>query len=329
MPLARQAACDLLDAVGPVAARRPAGARPPASPGDDVVDIEVDRQVVAELQQVGEAQARASPSPAAGVRRRQAGELGVRRGQDDDVARASGRDRPPPPVGDAARLGGEEMHQACQRRGRSRRGRGRFSRSPPGGCRGPRRRARRGRNNAGCGRRPLHHQAHRLARDRERSPSAAGCRARSIAGFSLRSQGVRRRPPRRRSTWKLSKSSWSCSCLGSWCEGRAGEIVLGRGAEAQQHRGVDGAVAGPCTTLTARPQLRGQIAPTPPRSAGLVQQVGLVEDHQVGAGELVLEQLLQRAVMVERRHRRRAAPPAPPGRRRSGPRPRRRRRPRR
>ena len=39
--------------------------------------------------------------------------------------------------------------------------------------------------------------------------------------------------------------------------------------------------------------------PTPRARPGLVQQVGLVEHHQVGAAELVLEQLLQRGVVIE------------------------------
>ncbi len=63
--------------------------------------------------------------------------------------------------------------------------------------------------------------------------------------------------------------------------------------------------------------------------AGLVDEVTLVEQDQVGAEDLVLEHLFQRVVVLDRGVGRPSAPPAPRDRRRTGPRPRPGRRPRR
>ena len=70
----------------------------------------------------------------------------------------------------------------------------------------------------------------------------------------------------------------------------------------------------PCalgTIFTARAEMLARCR-AGARRAGRVHQVALRQDDQIGAGDLVLEHLLDRIVMVERLVRRRAAPPAHP-----------------
>ena len=64
-----------------------------------------------------------------------------------------------------------------------------------------------------------------------------------------------------------------------------------------------------CGTSFTPARAAGRIAASRAGAGGGVEQVGLVEDDQVGAAELVLEQLLERAVVIERRDRRRAGRP--------------------
>ena len=102
----------LLDPVGPVA--------PPAQqPRDnqlrvsrDFLDIEIDGQVMAEMQQAGEPQARRvrilRQPPNLGLR--QAGDFGVGGGQEDDVARRLAEIDGLRPVLDSPRLCGKKMH---------------------------------------------------------------------------------------------------------------------------------------------------------------------------------------------------------------------------
>jgi len=100
-----------VDAVGPVAA-------PAEDASDDELrgrchplDMEIDRVVVAEPHEVGEPQARpAGARREAALRRREAGDLAVRRRQDDDVARALAEIDRGAAVGDGSGLGGEEVH---------------------------------------------------------------------------------------------------------------------------------------------------------------------------------------------------------------------------
>ena len=77
---------DLLHAVRPVAAPAEQAQDDQARPPDHLLGVQVDRQRMAELQEVGQAQARSARRPP-GLRRGEAGELGIRRRQDDDVAR--------------------------------------------------------------------------------------------------------------------------------------------------------------------------------------------------------------------------------------------------
>ena len=91
--------------------------------------------------------------------------------------------------------------------------------------------------------------------------------------------------------------------------GPAVEIVLGGQPQAQEHGGVQPPVRG-AHRAGRRPHLAAHLLLD--RSQGLgVEQVDLAEHHQVGAAELLLEQLLQRRLVVEvgvlgarRRHRR-------------------------
>ncbi len=75
----------LLEAIGPVAAAAQEAEHDQLRPGDHPLDIEVDRERMAELEQIGEAEAGRALRPA-GFGRREAGELGIGRRQDDDVA---------------------------------------------------------------------------------------------------------------------------------------------------------------------------------------------------------------------------------------------------
>ncbi len=101
---------DLVDAVRPVAAPAQKPHHDKLGLGDDRLDVEIDRHVVAELHQVGETERRETGAQA-GARVSQHGELGIGGRQHDDVAgRLAEIDRLGP-VGDGAGLGGEKMHQ--------------------------------------------------------------------------------------------------------------------------------------------------------------------------------------------------------------------------
>ena len=76
------------------------------------------------------------------------------------------------------------------------------------------------------------------------------------------------------------------------------DVVLGADAEAEQRGGIDLAV-GHGDDLD-RPRQRARDAGDRPFDAGGVEQVALVQHHQVGAGELILEHFLDRIVVLER-----------------------------
>ncbi len=78
-----------------------------------------------------------------------------------------------------------------------------------------------------------------------------------------------------------------------------GDLVLGRAGKPQQHVGGQYAVGGAHKLYRAAEMARDFPLDLFHRRA--VQQIGLVEDDHVGCGELVLEQFLQRAFMIERR----------------------------
>ena len=79
--------------------------------------------------------------------------------------------------------------------------------------------------------------------------------------------------------------------------GAGGEIALGRRPEADQHvrrQRCGGAHQGDARAqLEAHPLLDR-------RPVALGQKIGLVQHHQIGGAELLLEQLLERAVVIER-----------------------------
>ncbi len=95
----------LLDAVGPVAHAAEEAHDHELRVLHDVVEVFVDRQVVAEKQQVGEAEARRIGRQP-GARLRQTGKLGVGRGDEDDVAGRLAEIDGLAAVGDRAGLGG-------------------------------------------------------------------------------------------------------------------------------------------------------------------------------------------------------------------------------
>ena len=76
---------------------------------DDIVDIEIDREVVAELHQIGEAQHR-DVAIEPGSRLGEAGELGVGGGEDHDVAGSLAEIDRLRAIGDRPRCGGKQMH---------------------------------------------------------------------------------------------------------------------------------------------------------------------------------------------------------------------------
>ena len=78
----------------------------------------------------------------------------------------------------------------------------------------------------------------------------------------------------------------------------AGEIVLGGKAEAEQRGDIDVAIGG-ADDAGAGAHVRRGARPRRVSSIGGIDQIGLVEDHQVGGDELVLEQLAQRGLVVE------------------------------
>ena len=115
--------------------------------------------------------------------------------------------------------------------------------------------------------------------------------SRSISASGSRAAGT--------ATTKVSKSSWSCSPVGVVMRGPRGEIVLGRRLHAEQHVDVDGALAGRGDLDRAR-QRRGDLGPQAIEPFRL-DEVRLVEQHEIGAEELVLVDFLERIVVVERR----------------------------
>jgi len=105
-----------------------------------------------------------------------------------------------------------------------------------------------------------------------------------------------------RSTTKLSKSSWSCSPSASRCEGRLARSSSAAAPRPSRTVGRDLAV-GRLDELHDRAEPAADLSPE--RVArGRVEQVRLVEDDEVGAGELVGEDLIERVVVVDRRVRR-------------------------
>ena len=90
--------------------------------------------------------------------------------------------------------------------------------------------------------------------------------------------------------------------LGIVVRGAGGEVVLGGGTEAEQDGGIELPVAGGHDLHRAGDGTRDPGAQ--PRGGGLVQQVGLVQHHQIRGQELILIDLRQRVVVVQRRVRR-------------------------
>jgi len=77
------------------------------------------------------------------------------------------------------------------------------------------------------------------------------------------------------------------------------EVVLGGGAQPEQHQRIDRAVLG-LDHLHGAGQVPLDLGAHPCPGLG-IEQVGLVEHDEVRAEELVLEHLLQRVVVVDRR----------------------------
>ena len=80
--------------------------------------------------------------------------------------------------------------------------------------------------------------------------------------------------------------------------GRAGgEVVLGRGGEAQRYRRRDPALLG-SDELHAGAQPGGDVAAQRCEPAGR-DQIGLIENDEIGAGELIAEYLFEWIVMID------------------------------
>ena len=75
------------------------------------------------------------------------------------------------------------------------------------------------------------------------------------------------------------------------------EVVLRRGLEPEEHGRVHRAFAGD-DPLDGRPQHRPDLG-ADPAHLGLVHEIGLVQHDEVRAGELLLQQFLERALVVE------------------------------
>ena len=75
------------------------------------------------------------------------------------------------------------------------------------------------------------------------------------------------------------------------------EVVLRRGLDPEEHGRVHRAFAGD-DPLDGRPQHRPDLG-ADPAHLGLVHEIGLVQHNEVRAGELLLQQLLERALVVE------------------------------
>jgi len=100
---------DLLDAIWPVAHAAQQAHHHQLGVGDDVLDIGIDRQVMRELQQVGEAQARLRLGEMR-MGARQARQLAVRRRQHHDLARRLAKVDGLAAIGDLTGPGSEQMH---------------------------------------------------------------------------------------------------------------------------------------------------------------------------------------------------------------------------
>src|SRR6266849_10958137 len=81
--------------------------------------------------------------------------------------------------------------------------------------------------------------------------------------------------------------------------GPGGEVVLGRGGEAERHRRRDSTLLG-IDELHAAAQPGRNVAAQRGEAAGR-DQVGLVEDDEIGAGELIAKHLFERVVVIDRR----------------------------
>ena len=164
----------------------------------------------------------------------------------------------------------------------------------------------------------LDHQAHVLAGDGGETldPQDVVLRAVSAQALQQALAGASTSPS---STRKLVKSSWSCSPPSSWCDGRESRSSSAAAPSPSSTGGVDGAVARPARSVFTAGRSSAADLVVEPRRAALVQQVGLVEHHHVGAAELLLEELLQRAVVVERLVGRGAGPRPLPDRRQRDP----------
>ena len=105
-----------------------------------------------------------------------------------------------------------------------------------------------------------------------------------------------------RVTTKLSKSSWSCSASSSWTEGRAARSSSA--AAARPSATSAGTLPSRATTSLTPAAAAPRSRRAAPAERGGIDQIGLVENDEIGAGELVGEHLLERVVVIERRVRR-------------------------
>ena len=137
----------------------------------------------------------------------------------------------------------------------------------------------------------------------------------------------RRASGRRRAiTTKLSKSSWSCSSpSSSWWLSRP---FRSASAAAERPSRISARQPGARAPerRDARPACRARTDRLDRASVSGANEVGLADDDEIGAAELVLEQLLDRIVVLARRvgraprPRARSVPPTPPPRRPPSPR---------
>ncbi len=141
---------DLLQAVGPVGAAAQQADDDQPGVRDDAVDVKVDRQGMAELEQVGEAQARGIGAEP-GLGSREAGKVGVRGGEEDDLARGLAEVDSTLDVAAVGLKGAQEMHACRTLKGRPQASSGRAAGRPRSG--GPSRPVRRASDAAGRPRR--------------------------------------------------------------------------------------------------------------------------------------------------------------------------------
>ena len=163
----------------------------------------------------------------------------------------------------------------------------------------PRRPARAGRNAARCGRRPPARPGGGRGPGTSTKPLTRSTSCAADRGGEPGAERRRYRPPgraRRRS-----------------CRNRRGRARLrARAATAATARSSSAAAASPSATAGGTLPCSAATSLTPGRSRasisarsaarrGGVEQIGLVQDHEIGAGELVGEHLLERVVVVDRR----------------------------